>query len=189
MSDPTTNDAPDLFLVLPDWSKSIKQGISYRTDISRSAKGLEQRSQRRRRPVLRMSYQADRQRESGGALGELQAETRGPIRIPWWPHGIMLRTDMADTTTAALASAPLVERWSATGFVFLHHPKQGGEIREISLGNGTESLVFVDDGDHIQFQAGSYCYPMIDAVRDADPSALRSQTHQSRTETINVREL
>lgn len=186
---PISTDAAAQLAVLPDWGEGVRHSVIYRTDMTRSNTGLEQRSQRRRRPLLAMEYSlavhdADARRRVETAL----AASRGTLLVPWWPSGARLASDMPGDTTAILASDPISDEWDHTGWVFFWSRANGVEWRQLASRSG-RTLTLTDTGIHTDFQAGDFCFPVRRAVRDKDDSLLQAGTHRTATDKLIFRTL
>lgn len=186
---PTTKDTPVQFALMPDWAAGVKQQTIYRTDITRSRRGLEQRSQRQRKPSLMIEYQADHIDEDARRLLERTVtSTRGALLVPWWPNGSTLQSDMGSATGAVLDSTPISDDWDLTGWVYLWHRTSGAEWRELASRSG-RNLTLTDSGGHTLFPAGSHCFPVRLAVRMRDDNLLESPRHQAETNRLIFRTL
>jgi hypothetical protein len=129
---PSTLDDATFLAILPDWAAGITQTTTYRTDISRSRRGLEQRTQRQRRPYLTMEYNwtatdAAARRRIENAV----AQARGRLIVPWWPHGIKSNSAMLTDEAIILDSAPIEGEIVSGGWVYIWHRSLGGEFREV----------------------------------------------------------
>lgn len=186
---PTTKDAFTLVAVLPDWGQPIRQATVYRTDITRSRRGLEQRAQRRRKPHLTMDYVVaadgpDGQRRIEAAIGM----TRGPLFTPWWPHGLRLLEDMPSDTSATVVGNPIGDEWDESGWVFFWHPEAGQEFRILASRNA-QVLTLTATGTHIAFPAGSWAFPVRRCVRERDQATLAAQHHLAVVDRLIFRTL
>lgn len=186
---PISTDTPAQVAILPDWAEGIRQSIVYRTDVTRSHTGLEQRMQRRKRPLLAMEYNvavngADARRR----LETVLAMNRTPLLVPWWVSGARLSVDMASDTTAVLASDPISDEWDHTGWVFFWSRKLGIEWRQLASRNG-RTLTLTDTGIHTDFEAGDYVFPVRLAVRDRGEELLASPQHRTAIDKLIFRTL
>ncbi len=186
---PTTDDTPTLVAILPDWSQSIQQATIYRTDITRSRRGLEQRAQRRRRPMLSMQYQMNVNDADARRLIETAVlMSRKPVIVPWWPHGSTVNALMTNDTAVTLASSPISDDWDQSGWVYFWSRTQGAEWRQIT-GREGRVLTLLDEGVHTRFAAGAYCFPGRLAVRDREEAMLGNTRHRTSIDRLIFRTL
>lgn len=183
----TTNEATKLAL-MPDWAAGVGHQTTYRTDINRSRAGLEQRAQRRKRPILSMEYQIHAQNEAARRrIEQALATARGPLLVPWWPSGGRLRVDMDSDTFVDMTTVPIAEDWPPDlAWVFLWGRDQGSEWREFSHRNGS-NVHLIDTGTHIQFTAGAFCFPGRLAVREVENDMIEVPRHGEASEVLKFR--
>lgn len=186
---PSTIDAAPRLAILPDWSAGIGQTTTYRTDINRSRRGLEQRSARARRPILTMEYQwTSSDAAARRRIEDVIAQTRGPVTVPWWPHGVTLREPMTVETSLALDSAFIEYEQDQVGWVYLWHRTAGAEWRQIAAISGAV-LTLVDTGTHILFPTGAFCFPAFAATREAAQNVNQAATSRTVDEILTFRTL
>jgi hypothetical protein len=188
---PTTIDEPQKLVILPDWATAIQQRTTYRTDISRSRTGLEQRAQRRRRPFLSIEYRATVQSDPAQRRIEATLLTsRTPLIVPWWPNGGILSDKMPNQTIVNLTSRPIAEDWTAElQWVFLWgRAEQQGEWREFASISGS-TVTLIDTGFHLRFEAGGFIFPGKLCTREIDNQMLNRHHHRESTDTIKFRTL
>lgn len=186
---PTTQDTPVKLAIMPDWSGGIEQQATYRTDITRSRRGLEQRTSRQRRPILSQSYQwTSSEAAARRRIEDAITQARGPLIVPWWPHGIPLRVAMVGDTIADLEYGFIEHEEPQIQWVYFWHRTAGAEWREVSAVAGS-ILTLVDTGTHIDFPAGSFCFPAFLAMREAADSSNRIDNARTVDETLNFRTL
>lgn len=169
---PSISDDAETFALLPDWGAPIRQTTTYRTDILTSKTGLEQRSQRRRRPILAMEYEARLQ--DGNASRAIEAAvtaSRKPLIVPWWPNGGRLRVGMASETSAELTANPIAYDYERATHVFIFSRGNGGEFRRLEAIDQA-ALTLVDEGSHTIFPAGSWVFPCFRATREKADQTL-----------------
>lgn len=188
---PTTIDTPIKLAILPDWAAGVGQQTTYRTDISRSRAGLEQRAQRRRRPILTMDYQASQ--SEAGAQRRIEAAlvtARTPLLVPWWPNGSVLALPMTSDTSVQLTADPIAEDWPEDlAWVYLWgRAEGGGEWRQFASIAGSV-VTLVDTGDHVQFSAGAFIWPARLCVREIENAMLQIPRHRESTDALKFRTL
>lgn len=188
---PISTDTPLKLAIMPDWASGVGQQTTYRTDISRSRAGLEQRAQRRRRPILSMEYQASVQ--EAGAQRRIEttlAIARTPLLVPWWPNGSILVNSMTNDTDVQLTADPIAEDWpDDLAWVYLWGREEGGgEWRELASRDGN-LLTLVDTGDHVQFSAGAFIWPARLCVREIENAMLQVPRHREATDALKFRTL
>jgi hypothetical protein len=188
---PSTIDEPELYAVMPDWQAGVQQETTYRTEITRSRSGLEQRAQRRRRPILSMTYQVSLKSPATRlAIETTVATNRLPVIVPWWPNGRILAEAMASSTIATLEGEPIKEDWSATTlWAYLFDPTTSeGEWREFGSVAGAE-LTLINTGSHTLFPEGAFIFPGRLSTREPDNMMLQKIRPQEGTETLRFRTL
>lgn len=186
---PTSIDAPVKLAIMPDWASGIGQQTTYRTDISRSRAGLEQRAQRRRRPILLMDYQASQHdAEAQRRIEAVMATARTPLLVPWWPNGSVLAATMTTDTSVQLTSNPIAEDWPEDlAWVYLWgRAEGGGEWREFASIDGSV-VTLVDTGSHTRFSAGAFIWPGRLAVREVDNAMLQIPRHRETSDALKFR--
>lgn len=190
MSTTTTNTAPELLAIMPDWSVPIKHRTIYRTEVVRSRAGLEQRTQHRRRPMAAMEYTAAGIHDDVARrrLEAIVAQYRTPVLVPWWPNGARLRIAMADETTVELDSNPIAEEWDRDGWIYLWDRATGSEFRQLASRDG-RTLTLTDTGAHVLFPAGAYCFPVRLSLRDKGEGILNPNRHRTNPESLSFRTL
>lgn len=184
---PLSTDAPTRFAVMPDWGEGVRQTIVYRTDVTRSRKGLEQRSQRRKRAILGMEYSVSLHDDNARRRVEtVLASSRTPLIIPWWVSGAVLNADMTIDTSALLESYPIEDDWSREPWVYLWNRDQGAEWRQVAS-RDANLLTLIDTGSHILFRDGTFVFPGRLAIREIDDSLMNSERHRTTRETLTFR--
>jgi hypothetical protein len=186
----TTNQTPQLLAVLPDWAAGIQQRTVYRTEVTRSRAGLEQRTQHRRRPMLSMEYMAAGIHDAAARrrLEGIVAQSRRPQLVPWWPHGSKLLSAMTTDTSALLASNPIGDDWDRDGWVYLWDRATGQEFRQLASRTG-RTLSLTDTGAHLHFPAGAYCFPVRLCLREKGDDLLNPGRHRTNPEKLIFRTL
>lgn len=186
----TTNQAPQLLAVLPDWAAGIRQRTVYRTEVTRSRAGLEQRTQHRRRPMLSMEYTAAGIHDAAARkrLEGIVAQYRVPLLVPWWPHGCQLYFDMTNDTDVTLGTNPIGDEFDRDGWVYLWDRVNGQEFRQLASRDG-RLLTLVDTGTHTRFSAGAFCFPVRLAIREKGEDMLNPGRHRTNPEKLIFRTL
>lgn len=186
----TTNQAPDLLAVLPDWAQGMQQRTVYRTEVTRSRAGLEQRAQHRRRPMLSMEYVAAGIHDAAARrrLEGIVVQYRKPLLVPWWPHGCRLLSAMGSATNANLGSNPIADDWDRAGWVFFWDRVTGQEFRQLASRDG-RVLTLTNTGGHLLFPAGAYCFPVRLCIREKGDDLLNPGRHRTNPEKLIFRTL
>ncbi len=186
---PSTVDAPTFLAIAPDWSAGVAQTTTYRTDINRSRRGLEQRSQRTRRPALTMEYQwTANDAQARRRIENAVSQARGVIHVPWWPHGMLTQTEMISSTEVRLDSNPIAEEWDRDGWIYLWHRETGAEFRQVVSRNGA-LITLTGAGPFLLFPAGSHAFPVRLATREAAEQINQIAHTRTADETLTFRTL
>lgn len=190
MSATTTNTAPDLLAVMPDWAVPIRQRTVYRTEVVRSRRGLEQRTQHRRRPVVAMEYTAAGIHDeiARRRLEGILKQYRKPLLVPWWPNGVRLLEAMTDDVSVLVASNPIAEEWDRDGWVYLWDRATGAEFRQLADRDG-RTLTLIDEGPHLRFPIGAFIFPVRLALREKGDAILNPNRHRTNPESLSFRTL
>jgi len=184
---PTTDDAPELVAILPDWGEPIVQRLTFRTELVRSRRGLEQRTQHRKRGVMVQEYLVGgiHDADARQRLEAVVAMIRKPVIVPWWPSGCRTRIDMTGAAVDLLTN-PITGDWQAGGYLYLWSPELGGEFRTIS---GVSGRVMSLGGTGTLYPAGSYCWPALLCTREKDDALLQQTRHRTVAEKLIFRTL
>lgn len=186
---PLSTDEPVRFAIMPDWGVGVRQTVIYRTDVTRSRKGLEQRSQRRKRAILGIEYTVSMHDENARRRVEtILASSRTPLIIPWWTSGVLLDGPMTTDTAALLASDPIEDDWTREAWVYLWSRANGAEWRQVASRVG-RVITFVDTGSHIHFSDGAFIFPGRLAIRENHDTLMESERHRTTRETLTFRTL
>lgn len=190
MSTTTTNTAPELLAIMPDWQAGVKQRTVYRTEVVRSRSGLEQRTQHRRRPILAIEYVAAGIHDAAARkrIEGVVAQSRKPLLVPWWPNGARLLQNMTSQTSALLGTNPIADDWDRDGWVFLWDRETGSEFRQLA-GRDGRTLTLTDTGAHLLFPAGAYVFPVRLAIREKNDAVLNPNSHRTNPESLSFRTL
>lgn len=184
---PISTDAPVQFAVMPDWGEPITQTVAYRTDITRARRGLEQRAQRQKRPVLGMEYKTQANDQfAARRIETVLASARSALLVPWWVSGSPLAATMTNDTQAILGSEPIADDWDQQPWVYIWSRLQGASWRQLASRNG-RNLTLIDTGTHIRFAAGSICFPVRLAIRQPGTSLMEASGHKTARDTITLR--
>ncbi len=187
---PTTDDTPTPVAIMPDWRYGIRTTIGYQTDITESRRGIEQRSQRRRRPRLTMEYRTNIDDAAAALrLETILATARGPLHVPWWPSGIPLATEMPDWQHLTLETLPLDDDWSRIPMVLIWSRGLGTQWRNVASRDGVDIALEADSVTHIRYPAGSFVFPIRLAVRDVNDGLLISPTTSAAQDMLYFRTL
>lgn len=187
---PTTDTTtPEKLAILPDWGEGLKQRTTYRTELSTSRRGLEQRTQHRVRPMLVIDYRAQgiHDADARKRLEAAVANFRKPLLVPWWPQGTVLQSTSTDTG-ALLSTNPVADDWDRDGFIYLWNRSIGGEFRILASRTG-RTLTLTDEGGHLAFPAGSFAFPVRLAVRERDDALLNPGALRTNPERLIFRTL
>jgi len=186
---PSTEDAATFLAIPPDWAAGVSQTTTYRTDINRSRRGLEQRSQRTRRPALTMEYQwTANDSQARRRIENAVSQARGPLYVPWWPHGMLTQTAMTIDTEVRLESNPIAEEWDRDGWLYLWHRETGAEFRQVVSRAGS-IITLSGTGPFLLFPAGSHAFPVRLATREAAEQINQIARTRTVDETLTFRTL
>lgn len=186
----TTNQTPQQLAIMPDWGEGIRQRTVYRTELVRSRRGLEQRTQHRRRPSLSIEYTAEGIHDAAARrrLEAVVGNYRVPLLVPWWPQGTKIQETMADDTDVVLFTNPVADDWDQSTMVFLWDRVHGGEFRALEAREG-RNLTLTDEGTHTRFPAGAWCFPVRRAIREKGDDILTPNRHRTTNEKLIFRTL
>lgn len=85
----------------PDWQRGVTAVQSHETIVARSLSGVEDRRQRRPRPLWSLRYQALTlsARETGYVRGVMLAAREMPVAVPYWPQAVALTEDASGSAS------------------------------------------------------------------------------------------
>ena len=187
---PTTDDEAQEFDVLPDWGQGIQLSLSYQTDIKRSRRGIEQRSQRRRRPRMAMDYTPAQIMGADALLRleTLRTRSRGRLLVPWWPSAQKLSTAMASDTSVTLQGGLITGEWEETNQIYLWHRSLGGQFRTVTEISGSTFTLENIELDH-QYPADGYAFPVMVCLLQRGDNLLRDLQYRTASGQLTFRTL
>lgn len=187
MSYPTADDAAIELAILPDWGDGIESRTMWTTLITRSRRGIEQRTRKRATPRLIMTYTPAQLHglNAFGRLDALRTYSRSVLFVPWWPSGLVI-SGMASETSLTVASTPMAGEWEE-GRVFLWSAAAGGQFRTVASRTASNFTLEAEAGATVY--SSGYAFPVRAALLEGGEALLRDPRHSTASGMLTFKTL
>ncbi len=186
-------DSTPVFLELePDWSQSVVAVQKWKTDISISFNGTEQRATRRDKAKWDLSFTGPNFDERDWPLRRAQqmAEYERPTVVPFWTRQDLMVALVGDELEidGDVTGSP----YKVGGYVYFAHPDMVPAFRlitAITTSEAGDTTMTLEAGAVPDYPAGTPVYPCLLCVRKENKGAWEHSQLDATPERIEVEEL
>ena len=190
----STTTTPAFIHVEPDWSVTMTSLQKWRTHITTSWDGTEQRASRRNRALFDLQFTtgAWTEAEWPARRAALLSEFEGPVVVPNWPFADLVVSIVDDVVT--LDRTTLESAFKAGGYVYFVSDGLPSCFRRITARAGAtltlaSGLAAYPAITPPAYGAGTLAFPCITGIRKENRGEWEHRQLDATAEIIRVEEL